>query len=38
MAVLAVLLLPAASVNVAPATEIDPDPVCVSAVGVKITV
>ena len=39
MAVLeAVLLFPAVSVNVAPATEMDPDPDCVSAVGVKMTV
>ena len=38
MAELAVLLFAAASVNVAPATEIDPDPDCVLAVGVKMTV
>ena len=29
---------PAASVNVAPATEMDPEPVAVLAVGVKMTV
>ena len=34
----AALVFPAASVNVAPATEIDPEPVAVSAVGVKMTV
>ena len=38
MAELAVLLFPAASVNVAPATEIDPDPDCVTGVGVKMAV
>ena len=38
VAVLAVLLFPAGSVNFVPETEIDPDPVCVSAVGVKMTV
>ena len=38
MAELAVFLFPAASVNVAPATDKDPDPVSVSAVGVKMTV
>ena len=34
----AVFEFPAASVNVAPATEIDPEPVAVLAVGVKMTV
>ena len=34
----AVFEFPAASLNVAPATEIDPEPDCVSAVGVKMTV
>ena len=38
VAVEAVFEFPAASVNVAPATEMDPDPDCVSAVGVKMTV
>ena len=38
MAVLAVFEFPAASLNVAPATEIDPEPVAVVAVGVKMTV
>ena len=38
VAELAVFEFPAASVNVAPATDIDPDPVAVSAVGVKMTV
>ena len=38
VAVEAVFEVPAASVNVAPATEMDPDPDCVSAVGVKMTV
>ena len=32
------MLFPAASVNVAPATDIDPEPEAVSAVGVKMTV
>ena len=34
----AVFEFPAASLNVAPATEIDPEPVAVVAVGVKMTV
>jgi hypothetical protein len=34
----AVFEFPAASVNVAPATETDPEPVCVLAVGVKMAV
>ena len=34
----AVFEFPAVSVNVAPATDIDPDPVAVLAVGVKMTV
>ena len=38
MAVLAVLLFPAASVNFVPETETDPDPDCMSVVGVKTTV
>ena len=38
MALEAVFEFPAASVNVAPATEMDPDPVAVLAVGVKMTV
>jgi hypothetical protein len=38
VAELAVFEFPAASVNVAPATEMDPEPVAVSAVGVKMTV
>ena len=38
VAELAVFELPAASVNVAPATDTDPEPVAVSAVGVKMTV
>ena len=38
LALEAVFEFPAASVNVAPATEIDPDPDCVSDVGVKMTV
>ena len=35
---LAVLLLPAASVNTPPATETEPVPLCVFAVGVNTTV
>ena len=38
MAELAVLLFPAASANFAPAREMDPEPDCVSVVGVKMTV
>jgi hypothetical protein len=38
VAVLAVLLLPAVSVNFVPETEMDPEPDCVSVVGVKTTV
>ena len=38
MALEAVFEFPAVSVNVAPATDIDPDPVAVSAVGVMMTV
>ena len=38
VAVLAVLLFPTASLNVAPATEMDPEPVAVLDVGVKMTV
>jgi hypothetical protein len=38
VAVLAVLVLPAVSVNTPAATETEPDPVCMFAVGVKITV
>ena len=38
MALEAVFEFPAASVNVAPATEIDPDPDCVTGVGVKMAV
>ena len=38
VAVEAVFEFPAASVNVAPATDIDPEPEAVSAVGVKMTV
>jgi hypothetical protein len=37
VAELAVFEFPAASVNVAPATEMDPEPVAVSAVGVNTT-
>ena len=37
VAELAVFEFPAASVNVAPATEMDPEPVCVLAVGVNTT-
>lgn len=37
VAVEAVFEFPAVSVNVAPATEMDPDPDCVSAVGVNTT-
>ena len=32
------LVFPAVSVNVAPATDTDPEPEAVSAVGVKMTV
>ena len=35
---LAVLLFPAASVNLSTATDIEPDPLCVFAVGVNTTV
>jgi hypothetical protein len=38
VAELAVLLFPAASVKTPAATETEPDPVCVLAVGVKIAV
>ena len=38
MAVLAVFEFPAASLNVAPATEMDPEPVAVLDVGMKMTV
>ena len=38
MALEVVFEFPAVSVNVAPATEMDPEPDCVSAVGVKMTV
>ena len=38
MALEAVFEFPAVSVNVASATEIDPEPVAVLAVGVKMTV
>ena len=34
----AVFEFPAASVNVAPATDTDPEPDCVLEVGVKLTV
>jgi len=37
VAELAVFEFPAASVNVAPATDIDPEPVCVLALGVNTT-
>ena len=38
VAELAVLLFPAASVNLSTATDIEPDPLCVFAVGVNTTV
>ena len=38
VAELAVLLFPAASVNLFTATDIEPDPLCVFAVGVNTTV
>ena len=38
VAVLAVLLYPAASVNLVALTEIDPEPVCVLVEGVNRTV
>ena len=38
VAELAVLLFPAASVNLSSATDIEPEPLCVFAVGVNTTV